>query len=201
MKYATDIRRLGRLTILVGLALVAAACAGVPQSTERTPIPTVIPAGLAQPAAPGKLAARSAETNCPVRAVDLIGAWVQAETPETDPFPFVDLGGETCQAVFADDVLPLFDEPNLWFTGANACTSCHNLELATSDAMLDMGSHAGILAGSRRTAPDIQGNDILGGGDWEKSRLYQVLITKYMPLGRPPTSDPKGPVVLAGQRP
>jgi hypothetical protein len=43
-----------------------------------------------------------------------------------------------------------------------------------------------------------KGNDILGGGNWEQARLYQVFTTRFMPLGRPSTLGEKEPVVLAG---
>jgi hypothetical protein len=66
---------------------------------------------------------------------------------------------------------------------------------------MDLSSYAGILAGSRRQSADAKGNDILGAGDWEKSTLYRVLFTTWMPLGRPQTTNEKGPLVLAGTKP
>lgn len=43
------------------------------------------------------------------------------------------------------------------------------------------------------------GNDILGGGNWEQSKLYEVLISRSMPLGLPADSPAKGPTVQAGK--
>jgi hypothetical protein len=71
--------------------------------------------------------------------------------------------------------------------------------MAVSSAQMDLSSYEGILAGSRRTSPDAQGTDILGGGDWESSLLYDVLyVRKFMPLGRPTDVPADGPVVFAG---
>ena len=44
----------------------------------------------------------------------------------------------------------------------------------------------------------MEGKDILGGGVWEEAKLYEMLITKQMPLGLPEDADEKGPVVYAG---
>jgi len=39
---------------------------------------------------------------------------------------------------------------------------------------------------------------VLGGGNWTESIMYQQLIDRQMPLGRPPNSPAKGPVVNVG---
>jgi len=132
-------------------------------------------------------------------AVSLIGAWVSSGYPERDVFTFTDIDGLTCEATYGEDVEPLFLESNLWYPGSLSCASCHNADLTVSSAQMDMTTYAGLLAGSRRTSPDAKGNDVLGGGDWEASLMYDVLyVRKYMPLGRPPEVPAEGPVVFAG---
>ncbi|MEW6093590.1 MAG: hypothetical protein AB1531_06450, partial [Chloroflexota bacterium] len=104
------------------------------------------------------------------------------------------------------DVQRLFSEANLWYNGAPACITCHNSNLAAAAAQLDLSSYAGIIAGSRRASADVTGNDILSGGVWEQSKLYEVLTLpsgsqQAMPLGRPPdVFPPGGPIILAGQQ-
>jgi hypothetical protein len=163
----------------------------------HTPIPTLIPATLPVPMGGEQVGAAA---KCTVTAQTLLAAWVSSGYPEAEPFAFDDLNGTPCQATYAD-VQPLFSEANLWYSGALACTSCHNADVAASSAQMDLSSHAGILAGSRRASPDAIGDDILGGGDWEASKLNeQLFVLKKMPFGRPPGAVPdEGPTVLAGQ--
>ena len=97
----------------------------------------------------------------------------------------------------------MLGEANLWYAGALACSSCHNADLAKASAQLNMSNYQGILAGSRRTSEDARGNDILGGGNWEQSKLYEVLITRKgqplaMPLGRAVDYDAETVTVFAG---
>ena len=50
-----------------------------------------------------------------------------------------------------------------------------------------------------RTSPDAKGQDIFGGGNWEQSKLYEVLyVNKTEPLGRPPSLPAEGPIIFAG---
>lgn len=175
-----------------GLSLDCEKAAGVP---VRTPIPTLIPAGMPAP----DTAQGEVKVACQVTAVGLIGDWVDAGYPETESFSFSDLNGFTCTAVFAADVQPLFLEGNLWYTGAPACTTCHNSNLNAETAGMDLSTYEGILLGSRRTSPDQAGNDILGGGNWTSSLLYtQLFVTQAMPQGRPPDVPAEGPVIFAG---
>lgn len=140
---------------------------------DRTPIPTLIPATLP---------ALSIETNgevvtsnqCRVRAIDFIGAWVSAGSPEQESFQFTDLNKQNCTATF-EEVKPLFTEANLWSTGSFSCVSCHSVDLAVSPAQLDLSTYAGILSGSRRADADSKGTDILAAGNWESSILYEYL--------------------------
>lgn len=172
---------------------------------DRTPIPTLIPATLPVQ----NLGADAAAFNkCQIAAVDLLGAWVTAGTPETDKFTFTDVNGQSCEAAFAKDVLPLFTESNLWYPGSLSCSSCHSSDLAKSLQNMDLSSYAGILAGSGRANGEPKGRDILGGGVWEDSLLYQMVYAPngesligrpIMPLGRTADVPDKGPVIFAGR--
>lgn len=175
-----------------GFSLDCEKAAGVP---ERTPIPTLIPAEL-----PVMVVDQSVpKVACQINAVTLIGEWVKAGYSETEPFNFTDLNGLSCTATFSEDVQPLFLEANLWYTGAPACTTCHNPTLTEATAAMDLSSYEGILLGSRRPGPDQAGNDILAGGDWENSLMYtQLFVLQAMPQGRPPDVPAEGPVIFAG---
>lgn len=171
---------------------------------DRTPIPTLIPATLPAQVAGGD----TAFNKCQVAAVDLIGAWVTAGVPETDKFAFADVNGQDCEAVFGRDVLPLFVESNLWYPGSLSCSSCHQANLALALQNMDLSSYAGILAGSGRANGEPKGKDILGGGVWEESLLYQMVYSEngaslinrpLMPLGRTPDVPDKGPLIFAGR--
>lgn len=171
---------------------------------NRTPIPTLIPATM-----PAQVASGDATFNkCQIAAVDLIGAWVTAGVPETDKFTFTDVNGQACEAVFAKDVKPLFIESNLWYPGSLSCSSCHQSNLVLALQNMDLSSYVGILAGSQRANGEPKGKDILGGGVWEESLLYQMvyapegksLINRpIMPLGRTADVPDKGPVIFAGR--
>ena len=51
---------------------------------------------------------------------------------------------------------------------------------------MSLASYAGIIAGSRRNDPSVAGNDILGDGtDWTHAKLYTMIFTRQMPMGRP----------------
>jgi len=148
---------------------------------ERTPIPTLIPATLPvseislQDADPVALSADP--DTCHVPIVNFIGAWAVSEADEAEPFYFVDEDGKNCEAVFSD-VQVLFNQPNLRGANSLACVSCHSGDLTVAPAQLDLSSYAGIMAGSRReNAESKKGTDILGGGNWEKSLLYEFLTT------------------------
>ena len=150
---------------------------------DRTPIPTLIPASMPLTVADTS----SLKISCQITAVQLIGAWVSAGYSDSETFTFVDLNGQNCTGTFAEDVQPLFLEGNLWYSGAPACTTCHNPTLNEATAAMDLSSLEGMIAGSRRTSPDSQGNDIFGGGVWESSLLYKHLyVDRVMPQGRPP---------------
>ncbi len=145
---------------------------------ERTPIPTLIPATLpAMDRGNGQAAVESDADMCRVVAADFVGAWVYANSPETDPFQFFDANGKKCESTFAE-VQPLFDQPNIWRDDSLACVSCHWVDVTISPAQLDLSSYAGIKVGSRReNVESKKGTDILGGGDWKESLLYEFIVT------------------------
>jgi hypothetical protein len=204
--YVTLIGFLLMLGIWFGLLFVVAcngsiACnQGQPLTAVRTPIPTLIPASM--PVA--QEASGPVVIKCQVYAFDLVEAWFAAGLPETDIFEVADLNGQACEANFAADIQPLFNTPNLWYQGAQACTTCHYADLAASQKNMDLSSYAGILAGTERTAPDVQGKDILGGGNWKASMLYDRLTTPAggtviaMPLGRLAGIDLAKTIIFAG---
>jgi hypothetical protein len=163
----------------------------------HTPIPTLIPATL--PAGNAHTNA-SIEAKCLVTARTLLSAWVSSGYPETNLFQFTDKNGAICEATFAVDVLPLFTDGNLWYSGSMSCSMCHTAVIDKAAARMDLSSYAGILAGSQRSSQDVNGNDILGGGDWENSLLNQKLfVLQEMPLGHPASAFPEdGPTILAG---
>jgi len=171
----------------------------------RTPVPTLAAATL--PAPDFSIAAPTFE-RCSIAAVDLLGAWVSAGYSDTEKFTFTDIDGKTCEGNFTRDVQPLFLESNIWYPGSLSCSSCHTPDLATAFMNMNLSTYEGILAGSQRANGEAQGNDILGGGDWEQSLLYQMLYAPNgtttigrpaMPLGRPMDVPAKGPVIFAGE--
>ena len=141
---------------------------------ERTPIPTLLPATLpAMETGNGKV---MISDQCRVAAVDLIGAWVVAGSSETEAFQFTDINSQNCESTF-EEVKPLFVEANFWVPGSLSCISCHSVDVTISPAQLDLSSYAGIMAGSRRADAESKGTDILGGGKWDGSLLYEFLST------------------------
>jgi mono/diheme cytochrome c family protein len=167
-------------------------------SLPHTPVPSLVPATL-QPNAV-KFPYSSSPEACTVTAETLLSAWVSAGSSETQAFPFTDLNNIACEAIFTD-VQPLFTQSNLWYPGALACTSCHNRDLSpASSAQLDLSSYSGVLAGPHRPSGSLSGMNILGVGNWQQSRLNQVLfVLRQMPYGRQPDIVPAaGPTVLAG---
>lgn len=170
----------------------------------RTPIPSLVPATMP---APERNRAQGTFNKCQIAAVDLIGAWVTGGYPENDAFPFTDVKGTACEGTFKKDVQPLFIESSLWYPGAQACASCHQPDLKLAIKNMDLSSYQGILAGANRPNGEPKGTDILGGGDWAKSLLYQRLYAPNgqtltgvpaMPLGRPADVPENGPLVFAG---
>ncbi|MFQ5434852.1 MAG: hypothetical protein ACE5FD_08245, partial [Anaerolineae bacterium] len=84
---------------------------------------------------------------CQVKAVDLIGAWVDSGAPETDSFSFTSLNDEACSGDFANDVQPLFTENNAWYEGSQACASCHFANSENSYHEMDLSTYEGMMSG------------------------------------------------------
>jgi hypothetical protein len=174
-----------------GLSL---ACKQATPLVDRTPVPTLLPATLPVGAEP-----MSAESGkCRVAAADLLGAWVSAGSSETDSFSFTDVNGQECQATF-DEVRPLFVDTNLWANGAYSCVHCHSADVTTASAQLDLTSYAGIIAGSRRADAASSGTDILGGGNWESSLLFDFLTNAKADVSGHKAAVADGVFVNAGQ--
>ena len=99
---------------------------------DRTPIPTI---GYAPVPA---MEAADPSGKCKVFAVELMGAWVSAGSPESESFSFSDIDGEQCEGNYNEDVRPLFVDANIWYAGSFSCASCHSPDIAgTSAAKLE----------------------------------------------------------------
>ena len=165
----------------------------------RTSVPTLIPVSHVEEGNGSEPVGEFDQ--CQVAATDLIGAWVTAGSPESEPFPFTDVSGNSCEGTYAEDVQHLFVENNFWYANALGCTSCHNAELTERSSGLDLSSYEGVLAGTNRSYEGATGTDILGDGDWEASLLHDVLLVRgFVPAGHSPDVPPIDPVFLyAGQ--
>jgi len=191
--------------LMIGIVYVSACgltftCNRADPKVDRTPIPTLIPASHTESQA-GQGQSMTEFNKCQVNAVDLIGAWVAAGTPEIGPFPFTSINGESCEGRYTD-IQPLFVENGLWKTGAIGCVSCHNADLTDRSSGLDLSSYDAILLGSRRVAGSTsKGNEILGNGDWQKSVLYDVLVNQALIPEGHSADAPGSPLILfAGQK-
>lgn len=187
------------VVVLSWLALIYISSCGFTLSCNRatpyvirTPVPTLIPVSAQENQARPTTTAFNA---CYVSATDLIGAWVNAKSPETDPFPFTDVNGNPCQGTFDKDIQHLFYENSFWYKGSIGCVSCHNPDSTDRNGGLDLTSFQGITAG-------VKGADILGGGNWESSKLHDVLVVKGLTTaGHSADVDPVSPVfIYAGQK-
>ena len=196
------------VVVLSWLALIYISSCGFTLSCNRaqplvvrTPVPTLIPVSH-QENQGGEAAAPTEFNACYVSATDLIGAWVDAGSPEAEAFPFTDANGTPCEATFANDVQHLFVENSVWYAGAIGCTSCHNAELTEESGGLDLSSYQGLMAGANRSYEGAKGTDILGAGTWQASKIHDVLLEQGLTTaGHAPDADPVPPVFLyVGQR-
>ncbi len=164
----------------------------------HTPVPTLFPVSLstATPAQPNL----QSSTPCSAPARILLQSWVSAGAQQNQPFTYNDSSGNACLTGY-EDIQPLFTQAGLWYPGALACTECHNQDLSTASAGLDLTSYAGISAGAERSGASPTGIDILGGGNWGSAILNQVLfMQKSMPPGAPAgLLTGTGPMIQAGQ--
>jgi hypothetical protein len=185
--------------LLLTSVLTLSACNAQNLIANTQPFGTPMPRLAAVTPPPVRVSAQKGPAGaCAVRAADLIGAWAKAGLPETDAFDFTAADGALCQGTFAADVLPLFNTPNLWYSGALSCVTCHGPDLSVSYAQLSLVTYQDILAGSRRASPDATGNSIFGDA-WEQSILSTQFLTLRMPPGAPADASPAGPLVKAGK--
>lgn len=201
MIYGTLIGFLGMVALWLSFIYVSAcgftfSCNKYKPIVERTPIPTLIPVNHAVIQLP---AAETEFNKCEVWASELIGAWVSADSPETDPFPFSDVKGQPCEGTFEADIQQLFVENSLWYPGAIGCVSCHNSSLTARSGGLDLTSYDAMQMGSARADASSKGNDIFDNGNWEKSTLFAVLKTQGMvPTGHSADVSPNDFMLYAG---
>jgi hypothetical protein len=197
--YGTLIGFLAMLCLWIGFLFTLGCnatlgCTKSEPTPARTSVPTLAPATppVSQPAG------ETLGGQCQASALVVLGAWVDAGAPESEPFEFADVSGATCSGSYAD-VRLLLSTPGIWYPGGPACATCHSGEIANAAANLDLNSYQGILAGSGRASADVKGEDILGGFDWTQSKLFEVLVSQGTePYGRPPGLDLNGVIVFAG---
>ncbi|MCP4422672.1 MAG: hypothetical protein GY805_39185, partial [Chloroflexi bacterium] len=129
------------------------------------------------------------EAGAASKAVDLLGAWVEAGVPETDAFDYTGRDGDTYQGYYTVDIQPLFSNADIWFDGSRACDSCHFANNAASAHEMDLSSYAGVLAGAdvveEPPGVSILGESTPGAGDfdWSHSKLRARLRNNRMPPG------------------
>lgn len=123
--------------------------------------------------------------------VKLVEAWIDTGAAN-GTFNYVDSSVATVQKSFAVDILPLFNTPNVWWSGTESCAAagCHNGVGGAHD--LDMSSYAGIILGA-----DAGAEPILVAGNSDESALRKRLRNNRMPWGMPtwvPRNGPNGEV-------
>jgi hypothetical protein len=203
MIYVTLAAFLVFLVVWIGFVYISACgftlnCIRGAPLVVRTPVPTLIPYGEIEQQT--GMTGDGEFSQCQVRPVDLIAAWVQAGHTESDVFQFTDLNGEDCEATFAD-IQPLLVENSVWFPGSLGCTSCHNADLGERSGGLDLSSFEAISLGTRRVAESTSpGTDIFGRGEWENSLLHEFLVEHGLTTtGHDPDVEPPQTVIYAGQ--
>ena len=174
------------LTTLMGSALIGACASGaLPTAppTEPPPLPT--------PTEPPAIETHTldATSGAAAKAVDLIGAWVNAGAPETDTFEYTGVDGKTYTGDFQTDVLPLFTQNGVWYEGSQACTGCHFGNTENSYHEMDLTTYEGILTGADSLSSP-PGVSILGASavgatdfDWSHSKLRARMRNNRMPPG------------------
>jgi len=151
---------------------------------ERTPIPTLIPSSHSETI---MNAGVSNTVKCQIRAIDLVGVWVNAGSSETDPFSFTDPNGQSCEGTFSEDIQHLFVDNSLWYPGSLGCVSCHNASADERNGGLDMTS-----------LDAINKSGVLSGGNWEQSRMFEILSIGTSPQGHSSESIFGNPMLYAG---
>jgi hypothetical protein len=124
-------------------------------------------------------------------AVDLIEAWVDAGASESDLLDYVGQDGNTYQATFEIDILPVFTKPDIWFPGSPACISCHFANTEASYHEMNLTNYIGLRTGvdvlSEPPGISIFGESepFTGDFDWENAELRHRLRDNRMPPGSP----------------
>lgn len=162
-------------------------CRQAQPKLDLTPIPTLIPASHSESNMDDMEAVEF--TKCQIAAIDLVGAWVSADAPDADPFPFTDVNGQPCEGSYAGDVERLFVDNSVWQSGSLGCVSCHNAELSNRSAGLDMSSYEVI------SSSGILGNN------WENSTLNKYLSMRLTPDGHSGDLSAGNPLIFAGIQP
>lgn len=99
---------------------------------------------------------------------------------------------------FAQDVLPLFSQDNVFAPNTPACTTCHmSNQEPPSFHELDLSSYAGIMLGADSVAKGVNNaTKVVIPGKPEESGLFQHLVEDRMPPGISPTEDRDHPNTL-----
>ncbi|GAB4527925.1 MAG: hypothetical protein Fur0018_13760 [Anaerolineales bacterium] len=199
-------KKLAFLAMLLALALAACSPGPAAHAVETA---TAQAEASAKATADAQAAAQAAATGgskggivvgkgeCEVAAVDLIGAWVDAGASDTAAFTFTAADGSTCQGAFADEILPFFTQPGMWFPNSPSCNSCHNGNTDTSLHEMDLNTYEGIMKGAD-VLSSPPGVPIIVPGDWHASKLRDRLRNNRMPPGYPfdiTESNRNGPCV------
>src|SRR3990172_494147 len=184
---ARDVRT---ITVLSLATLLLFSCAKETPTEALPPPDTPIPATQA-PSAVAPTEEMMDESGGAAYGVDLIGAWVDVGVPETEPFEYEGVDGNTYSATFEVDVLPLFTTAGAWFENSAPCSSCHFGLNENSAHEMDLTSYAGILAGAD-TLEEPPGEPLLGESqpgatdyNWSESGLRARLRNNRMPPGFP----------------
>lgn len=136
-------------------------------ATVSDGVVTAVAPGLAMISATGSASAGAAFAAISVTAVDVVVTAIS----------------------FADHILPLFTTDEVWGPGTEKCTACHAGEGPYSHE-LDMGTHAGIIAGADAGDEPILGNAVGGTDyDWGSSGLRRRLRNTRMPPNFPFVMD------------
>lgn len=158
-------------------------CGQAAPKVVRTPIPTLIPASHSE----SNIEMEAVEFDkCQVAALDLVGAWVSADAPESDPFAFTDVNDQSCEGSYVDDVLPLLVNNSVWQSGSLGCVSCHNADLSNRSAGLDLTSY------------DVITSSGILGSNWESSSLYNYLGMSLTADGHSTDASAGTPLIFAG---
>ena len=122
------------------------------------------------------------------KAVEIVGAWVQAGAVD-GPFTYKDLSGNDTKATYKDDIAPMMSTENFWGDNTASCTSCHSGNTEESLHQMDLTTAKGIMTGADALAAppgvSILGQKEIGKGptDWGHSKLRARLRDNRMPPG------------------